>query len=129
MSRVRIRDIIFQESERTGISVSDLIGPSRMMRICQARQYAIWRCRKETESSLKQIGLCFGNRDHTTILHAINKVQAMLPEERIFMPEKNEFPEIEPFMIDISDLRKKEKEIEVPIPKVVFPIRPIYKVA
>jgi chromosomal replication initiation ATPase DnaA len=129
MGRVRIRDVIIQECTRTGIPLQTLIGPSRIQRIVQARQYAIWRCRKETDASLKQIGNCFGFRDHTTILHAINKVEAMLPEERMFMPEKNEFPEIEPFVIDISDLKKKEKEIKSPIPKVVFPIHPIYKVA
>jgi len=87
----------------------------------------MWRCRKETDASLKQIGLCFGDKDHTTVLHAIKKIEAMPPENRMFMPENKDMPDIEPFMIDISDL--KERVEEESRPKVIFPIQPIYKVA
>jgi len=127
MKRIRIRDIVFQECVRTGIPFSTLIGPSRRRDIAHARQYAIWRCRKETDASLKQIGLCFGDRDHTTVLHAINKIESMPPEKRMFMPENIDMPDIEPLMIDISDL--KERVEEESRPKVIFPIQPIYKVA
>jgi len=126
MSRVRIRDIILQESARTGIPVAEIIGPSRKMRVVQARQYCMWRCRKETDFSLTQIGNCFSFRDHTTVLHAINKIEKMVPENRVFMPDKDA-PEIEPFVIDISDLKIRNKSI--PRPKVIFPIKPIYRVA
>jgi hypothetical protein len=127
MKRVRIRDIIFQECVRTGIPFSVLIGPLRTKSIAHARQYAIWRCRKETDASLKQIGICFGDKDHTTILHAIKKIESMPPDSRMFMPDKKDMSDTEPFMIDISDLREKVEEISRP--KVVFPIKPIYKVA
>ena len=85
MKRVRVRDIIIQECIRTGIPFSVLIGPSRLRSIAHARQYAMWRCRKETDASLKQIGLCFGDKDHTTVLHAIKKIEAMPPENRMFI--------------------------------------------
>ena len=127
MKRVRVRDIIIQECIRTGIPFSVLIGPSRLRSIAHARQYAMWRCRKETDASLKQIGLCFGDKDHTTVLHAIKKIEAMPSENRMFMPENKDMPDIEPFMIDISDL--KERAEEESRPKVIFPIQPIYKVA
>jgi len=127
MKRVRVRDIIIQECIITGIPFSVLIGPSRLRSIAHARQYAMWRCRKETDASLKQIGLCFGDKDHTTVLHAIKKIEAMPPENRMFMPENKDMPDIEPFMIDISDL--KERVEEESRPKVIFPIQPIYKVA
>ena len=127
MKRVRVRDIIIQECIITGIPFSVLIGPSRLRSIAHARQYAMWRCRKETDASLKQIGLCFGDKDHTTVLHAIKKIEAMPPENRMFMPENKDMPDIEPFMIDISDL--KERAEEESRPKVIFPIQPIYKVA
>jgi hypothetical protein len=123
---VRIRDIIIQECLRTGIPLSVLIGPSRKQDIAHARQYAMWRCRTETTSSLTQIGLCFG-KDHTTVLHAVKKIESMPPDSRMFMPEKDTVPDIDPFMIDISDLKKRVEEETRR--KTIFPIQPIYKVA
>jgi chromosomal replication initiator protein len=39
-----------------------------------ARQIAMYLCRKFTDTSLKSIGLKFGGRDHSTVIHAVNQV-------------------------------------------------------
>ena len=54
---------------------ASLTGPSRAAGPLQARQLAIYLCREMTDLSLPQIGREFGNRDHTTILNAIRRVE------------------------------------------------------
>ncbi len=47
----------------------------------QARQIAMYFCKKFTNASLKTIGLHFGGRDHSTVIHSINSVEEMLNNE------------------------------------------------
>ncbi|MGD8719825.1 MAG: chromosomal replication initiator protein DnaA [Candidatus Zixiibacteriota bacterium] len=54
----------------------DLISKSRRANIARARQMAMYLCREKTSSSLADIGLAFGNRDHTTVLYSISKIEA-----------------------------------------------------
>ncbi len=50
---------------------------SRSKHIVAARQEAMYRVRKErTDMSLPMIGRVFGGKDHTTILHAVRKIEA-----------------------------------------------------
>jgi chromosomal replication initiator protein len=49
--------------------------------IVQARQIAIWFCRNMTKSSYPDIGLQFGGKDHSTIIHSYKKIDKMLPNE------------------------------------------------
>ena len=53
-----------------GVSLSELIGPTRKREITIPRQVAIYLTRELTGMSLPQIGEQFGGRDHTTILHS-----------------------------------------------------------
>lgn len=55
------------------IKVEDLEGKRRTKKIANARQLAMYLCREMTDSSLPKIGEEF-NRDHTTVLHAYNKI-------------------------------------------------------
>ncbi len=59
-----------------GITVNDLICHSRRREITVPRQIAMYLTREMTNLSLPQIGQVFGNRDHTTVLHACDKVAA-----------------------------------------------------
>ena len=54
-------------SDFYGVSVDDLTGPKRVRRISWPRQVAMAILRKCTNMSLPEIGLHFGDRDHTTV--------------------------------------------------------------
>ena len=56
------------------ITVENLKSKKRTANINNARQIAIYICRMTTEETTTRIGLEFGNRDHSTVLHAIEKV-------------------------------------------------------
>jgi chromosomal replication initiator protein len=67
-------------AEYFSISMDDLVGASRSRVIANARQMAMYLCRELTDLSLPKIGEKFGNRDHTTVLHAEKKIRAQMAE-------------------------------------------------
>ena len=58
-----------------GIQVDDLHAKKRNRSIAYPRQVAMYLCRELTDSSLPAIGQFFGGRDHTTVLHAYEKIK------------------------------------------------------
>ena len=58
------------------ITKTDLESARRSSSIAYPRQIAMFLCRKMTTRSLPQIGRFFGNRDHTTVLYAVRKLEA-----------------------------------------------------
>ena len=67
------------------VSIDELCGQSREKEIVQARQMAMFLCRELTDLSLPKIGQAFGNRDHTTVMHADRKIRkAMSEQKRVF---------------------------------------------
>ncbi|RJQ45724.1 MAG: chromosomal replication initiator protein DnaA [Gaiellales bacterium] len=64
------------------ISMSDLKGNKRSQNIVFPRQIAMYLCRELTDASQPRIGEKFGGRDHTTVIHAINKISNLIKEER-----------------------------------------------
>ena len=76
-------DMIQNETCRFfSISMSDLKGSKRSQNIVFPRQIAMYLCRELTDSSQPRIGEKFGGRDHTTVIHAINKISKLIKEER-----------------------------------------------
>lgn len=73
----QIQQVVCQES---GHSVEDLLGSKRTSEIVMSRQIAMYLSRTLTESSLKQICQSFNKKDHTTVLHAIKKIERLLEE-------------------------------------------------
>lgn len=67
--------IIATTADYFDLSVADLIGPGKTRPVAHARQIAVYLTRTFTELSLPLIGREFGNRDHTTMLHAHNKIR------------------------------------------------------
>jgi chromosomal replication initiator protein len=63
------------------ISVDEMKGKRRDKHIVFPRQVAMYIVREETESSLPVIGTAFGGRDHTTALHAIEKITDLVLED------------------------------------------------
>jgi chromosomal replication initiator protein len=66
---------------RLELSVDDLLSPSRRARIARARQLAMYLTRELTDLSLPAIAGAFNRRDHTTVLHAIRRVERSALED------------------------------------------------
>lgn len=77
-ARVTIDRILRTVSEHYGVPVSDLTGRRRQRAIAGPRHVAMYLCRKATEHSLPEIGRAFGGRDHTTVMHAVKKIESAL---------------------------------------------------
>jgi chromosomal replication initiator protein len=75
-------DIISTAAASYGYSPADLTGPSRRQPLVTARQIAMYLCRELTNLSLPKVGALFGGRDHTTVLHAVEKVKRLIQTDR-----------------------------------------------
>ena len=75
---VSAEDIIKATAAAYGFSADDLRSPSRRQPLVLSRQVAMYVCREQTDLSLPKIGALFGGRDHTTVMHAIDKVKRLL---------------------------------------------------
>ncbi|MDA7843640.1 chromosomal replication initiator protein DnaA [Pontimonas sp.] len=64
------------------LTIDDLYGSSRSQTIALARQVAMYLSREMTNLSLPKIGQLFGNRDHTTVMYANNKIGELMKERR-----------------------------------------------
>jgi len=67
-----------------GLKLSDLKAKNRTKAIAFPRQVAMYLSRQMTHSSLSEIGRAFGGKDHTTVLHAVDKIQTLLQEDPKF---------------------------------------------
>lgn len=65
-------------SEYYGVTLNDMVGPTRRREITVPRQIAIYLTREMTGMSLPQIGSVFGGRDHTTVMHSCKTVETAL---------------------------------------------------
>ncbi|HEY8498793.1 MAG TPA: chromosomal replication initiator protein DnaA [Limnochordales bacterium] len=68
-------------SEHFGLSVAQLKGKSRSREVALARQIAMFLCRELTQASLPHIGEQFGGRDHSTVLHAVDKIASLARQD------------------------------------------------
>lgn len=73
-----IRAVSYAVSREFGVSMADLISHRRFWHIARPRQVAMYLAEKLTGKSLPQIGLFLGGRDHTTVLHGVRRIAAML---------------------------------------------------
>ncbi|WP_108662549.1 chromosomal replication initiator protein DnaA [Acuticoccus kandeliae] len=79
--RPKIEDIQRVTSQHFGVSRQDLISARRTRVIVRPRQIAMYLSKTLTPRSLPEIGRRFGNRDHTTVLHAVRKVEEMIDRD------------------------------------------------
>ncbi|MEM8853014.1 MAG: chromosomal replication initiator protein DnaA [Pseudomonadota bacterium] len=79
--RPKIEDIQRVTSVHFGVSRQDLVSSRRTRVIVRPRQIAMYLSKTLTPRSLPEIGRRFGNRDHTTVLHAVRKVETMIEKE------------------------------------------------
>ena len=78
---VTIEQIQRKVCDLFGIRLSDLKAKTRTKAIAFPRQIAMYLARQLTHASLAEVGRAFGGKDHTTVLHAVDKVQALLQED------------------------------------------------
>ena len=65
-------------AEYYNISVDDLKSKKRKKEIAFPRQVAIYLCRKLTDESFPKIGIHFGGRDHSTVMHSVDRIDIEL---------------------------------------------------
>ena len=70
--------IIKETAQHYGFTPDDLAGASRRQPLVLCRQVAMYLLRENTDLSLPRIGNLFGGRDHTTVMHALEKVQGLI---------------------------------------------------
>jgi len=71
-------DVVQSVAGHYGVAPRDLRGRGRTKEIVLPRQVAMFLLREETEASLAEIGQELGGRDHTTVMHGIDKIQQAL---------------------------------------------------
>ena len=65
-----------------GFSVEDICGPNRRRPLVNARQISMYVFRELTDFSYPAIAREFGGRDHTTVIHAVEKIAGLMKERR-----------------------------------------------
>ncbi|MCI5078023.1 chromosomal replication initiator protein DnaA [Oricola sp.] len=79
--KIRIEDIQRAVSRHYNVSRTDMLSNRRTRQIVKPRQIAMYLAKMMTPRSLPEIGRRFGGRDHTTVLHAVRKVEAMIADD------------------------------------------------
>lgn len=69
-----IEDVVKKVSEISKVSEIEIVGKSRKMEVAEARQVSMYLCRKIIGTSLNNIGVYFGGRDHSTVIHAVKTI-------------------------------------------------------
>jgi chromosomal replication initiator protein len=68
-------------AEFFGIKLSDMRAKNRTKSVAFPRQVAMYLSRQLTHASLSDIGRAFGGKDHTTVIHAVSKLQLLIQED------------------------------------------------
>ena len=85
--RVRIEDIQRVVARQYNVSRADLLSSRRTANVVRPRQVAMYLAKILTLRSLPEIGRRFGGRDHTTVLHAVRKIEALAGNDTTFAEE------------------------------------------
>ncbi len=85
--RVRIEDIQRIVARHFNVSKADLLSSRRTRTIVRPRQIAMYLAKMLTPRSLPEIGRRFGGRDHTTVLHAVRKIEELIEGDKALADE------------------------------------------
>jgi len=75
--KVTIDEIMRKVAEHYNIRMSDMLSPRRTRTVARPRQVAMYLSKHLTQRSYPEIGRRFGGRDHTTVLHAVRKIEEL----------------------------------------------------
>lgn len=82
--RVTIEEIQRKVSEHWNIRLTDMSSARRARAVARPRQVAMYLSKQLTSRSLPEIGRKFGNRDHTTVMHAVSRVTELMATDSAF---------------------------------------------
>ena len=81
--RVTIEEIQKKVAEHFNIRLSDMSSPRRARAVARPRQIAMYLAKQLTSRSLPEIGRTFGGRDHTTVMHAVSRIESLKLEDTV----------------------------------------------
>ena len=73
----RISEIQYAVAQHFGVPMIEMVSHRRARRVARPRQVAMYLSRELTPLSLPAIGRHFGNRDHTTVMHACRRIEGL----------------------------------------------------
>ncbi|SDW68693.1 chromosomal replication initiator protein DnaA [Litoreibacter albidus] len=79
--KVTMDEIMRKTCDYYNVRMSDLLSPKRSRNIARPRQMAMWLAKLLTQRSYPEIGKRFGNRDHTTVIHAVRKIDELKAQD------------------------------------------------
>ena len=79
--KITIDDIQNAVTAFYGIKLSDMSSARRLRAVARPRQVAMYLSKQMTSCSLPEIGRSFGGRDHTTVMHAVRKIEELLQSD------------------------------------------------
>jgi chromosomal replication initiator protein len=82
--RVTIEEIQRKVAEHYNIRLTDMSSARRARNVARPRQVAMFLAKQLTSRSLPEIGRKFGNRDHTTVMHAVSRVGSLMESDAAF---------------------------------------------
>jgi chromosomal replication initiator protein len=82
--RVTIEEIQRKVAEHYNIRLTDMSSARRSRQVARPRQVAMYLAKQLTSRSLPEIGRRFGNRDHTTVMHAVSRVAELMAADSSF---------------------------------------------
>ncbi len=82
--RITIDEIQRQVASHYNIRLSDMSSARRARAVARPRQVAMYLAKQLTTRSLPEIGRRFGGRDHTTVMHAVRKVEELVTQDAAF---------------------------------------------
>ncbi|MFT9399086.1 chromosomal replication initiator protein DnaA [Acetobacter sp.] len=82
--RVTIEEIQKKVAEHWNIRLTDMSSARRARAVARPRQVAMFLAKQLTSRSLPEIGRKFGNRDHTTVMHAVSRVTELMERDTAF---------------------------------------------
>jgi chromosomal replication initiator protein len=81
-TRITIDLILSIVADVTGVSITEITGEKRSRPVVESRHLVMYLARELTDASLPKIGDRVGGRDHTTVLHAVEKITNLMREDR-----------------------------------------------
>jgi chromosomal replication initiator protein len=82
--RVSIEEIQKRVAEHYNIRLADMSSARRARNVARPRQVAMYLAKQLTQRSLPEIGRRFGNRDHTTVMHAVSRIAELMQQDAGF---------------------------------------------
>ena len=77
-TKPKIASVLRETAAHYGVTVADIVSARRTADVMKPRQMAMYIARFVTLRSLPEIGRRMGDRDHTTILHGVRRIEAMI---------------------------------------------------